>query len=65
MKTCNVQYDKHNNTIKFDCKSSEIIPSYLHYLLLFYQLPETATIIFTDKSIKLVHKDQKYKYERI
>lgn len=65
MKTCNAQYNKKKNTIKFDCESSELVPAYLHYLLIFYKLPETATLIFNDQSVRLVKIDREYKFERI
>ena len=65
MKTCSVHYNKQNNTLTFECKSSELLPAYLHYLLEYHKLPETATIVFNDKSVKLVKIDQNYKFERI
>lgn len=65
MKQCNVQYDKENNIIKFDIKSKDVLPAYLHYVLMYNNLPETATLQFKDKTVKLVKIDQEYKFERI
>lgn len=65
MKTCKVQYDTKKNTIKFDCDSTELVPAYLHYLLEFHKLPESADLIFNDMTVRLIKIDQEYKFERI
>lgn len=65
MKSCRLQYDKTNQKLIFDCNSTELLPSYLHYLLIYHNLPETATMVFKDQSVRLIKVDQNYKYERI
>lgn len=65
MKSCNIQYNKNENTIKFNCNSTELLPAYLHYLLMYHKLPETAIMIFQDKSVKLIKTNKEYKFERI
>ena len=64
-KMTQVKYDKVNNIIKFAIKSTEVLPSFLYYLLQYHKLPITAQLQFTDKTVRLVKKDDDYIYERI
>jgi len=64
-KSVNIQYDKKHNRLIFPISSKEVLPTFLHYLLLNHNLPQDATIVFNDQVVKLIKVDQEYIYRRI
>lgn len=64
-RTTKVLYNKESNTIVFSILSTNILPTFLHYLLEYHKLPQDATLIFLDKKVKLVKKENEFIYEEI
>lgn len=58
-------YSSISKTLKFGCKSEEVLPAYLHYLLEYQKIPQDTKIIFDDITVRLVKDRSEYKYERI
>ena len=64
-RTTRVLYNKESNTIVFSICSTSILPTFLHYLLEYHKLPQDAILIFLDKKVKLVKKENEFIYEEI
>lgn len=64
-RTTKVLYNKESNTIVFSILSTNILPTFLHYLLEYHKLPQDATLIFLDRKVKLVKKENEFIYEEI
>lgn len=64
-RTTKVLYNKESNTIVFSILSTNILPTFLHYLLEYHKLPQDAILIFLDKKVKLVKKENEFIYEEI
>ena len=64
-RTTKVLYNKESNTIVFSILSTNILPTFLHYLLEYHKLPQDATLIFLDKKVKLVKKENEFIYKEI
>lgn len=63
MKTTHLKLGEHH--IRIECNSTEVVPGYLYYLLLYHKLPINYPVEFNDITVKLVKKDQKFEYERV
>ena len=46
------QYYKKTNKIKINANSTDFYPQYLKYLFEYLKVPQNATIVFNDKTIK-------------
>lgn len=65
-KTTRVLYDKRSNTITFAVFSTSFLPTFLHYLLEYHNLPQDAILILLDKKVKLIKdKENNFIYEEI
>lgn len=64
-RTTKILYNKESNTIVFSILSTSILPTFLHYLLEYHKLPQDATLIFLDKKVKLVKKENEFIYKEI
>ena len=65
MEHINIQFNTKTNEITFPVDSTKILPAYLHYVLLYNNLPQNATLIFTDQTVKLIKTKKDYIYRRV
>lgn len=65
MEYIDIQFNTKTNEIKFPVDSTKILPAFLHYVLQYNNLPQNATLIFTDQTVKLVKTKKDYIYRRI
>jgi hypothetical protein len=65
MEYINVKFNAKTNEIKFPVDSTKYLPAFLHYLLQYHKLPQNATLIFTDQTVKLVKTRKDYVYRRV
>lgn len=47
-----VKYSKTTNRVRIHTSSKEIYPQYLKYLFEYLKIPDTAKIVFDDRTIK-------------
>lgn len=65
MEHINIQFNAETNEIKFPIDSTRILPAFLHYVLQYNKLPQNATLIFTDQTVKLIKTRKDYVYRRV
>lgn len=52
MKTPKAQYYPKVKKVKIDANSTDFYPLYVKYLFEYLKIPQTATIVFNDRTIK-------------
>ena len=65
MQHISIQYNTETNEIIFPVDSTKILPAFLHYVLLYNKLPQNATLIFTDQTVKLIKTKKDDIYRRV
>lgn len=51
-KQTTAQYSPSKNKVKIKAKSTDFYPEYVKYLFEYLRIPQNATIVFEDKTIK-------------
>lgn len=51
-KKTTAKYSPSTNTVRIPVNSTEILPKYAKYLFEYLKIPQNATIIFKDRTIK-------------
>lgn len=60
-----ILYDSKANQIVFPIHTSKILPTFLHYLLEYHNLPQNAKLVFLDKTVRLKKTKESYEYEEV
>ena len=60
-----ILYNSKDNQIVFPIKSNKILPTFLHYLLEYHNLPQNAKLVFLDQVVRLVKDKNEFKYEEV
>lgn len=51
-KKTTAKYSPSTNRVTLKIKSTEVLPQYLKYLFEYLKIPQNATLVFNDKTIK-------------